>query len=72
MLQVCGLIHYFFRLVRGVFPDFLPDTIHKGLRFSETATQKGFGFVIGGEHSCLIFELTFVLLLAEKGLILEE
>lgn len=51
---------------------FSPDAIHKSPRFCKATMQKGLEFILGDGNDCFTFELTLVLLLIDKGSILEE
>lgn len=72
MLQVENLILYIFLLVLGISLNFSPDTDYKQSRFSNTMFKKDFEFISNKKDGIILFNLGFVLLLAEVDPILEE
>ena len=65
-------ILYFFLLVLGIPFDLGPDVSHKQGRFSKTLLKEGLEFVSSKENDIVVFNLRFVLLLAEVNPILEK
>lgn len=67
-----SLILNFFLLILRITLDLSPDAGHKSGRFSKTLPKKSLEFVPNRGDGIVTFNLSFVLLLAEVDLILEE
>ena len=72
MLQVRGLVLYFFLLILGVFFNLTPDGIHKRGRFFKIFLEKGLKFIPYEGVSLVLFSLSLMLLPAEVDPLLEE
>lgn len=52
--------------------NFTSDTSYKRSRFSKTPLKKSLEFVLSGKYSTIIFNFSFVLLVAEVNFILNK
>lgn len=65
MLQMKSLVLYFFLLVLKISFNLTLDIVYKRSRFFKTLLKKGLKFVLYEEKNSVLFNLSFVFLLAE-------
>lgn len=63
-------ILYFLLLILEISLNLCLDVDHKQDRFTKTLSEEGFKFILNKKNNTIVFNLSFVLLIAEVNLIL--